>query len=121
MVHLMRTLVALALLAWSAIAAPQVHSPHECLEGSDFIRNAALSRDNGITREFFVGRLEEDLVLIKAYPPALRWFVHSPDDEAFLRKEVAAVFDAPEGSESHRAGFLKRCVQRAASGPSPDA
>jgi hypothetical protein len=100
------------LLLLSAGAAAQ-HSPGECREGSDFIRNAALSRDGGASREFFVGRLEEDLLTIRAFPPALRWFVHNPDDEVFLRSEVEAVFDAPLSSELHRAGFLERCTQRA--------
>ena len=89
------------------------HSPGECREGGDFIRNAALSRDGGASREFFVGRLEEDLLTIRAFPPALRWFVHDPDDEVFLRTEVKAVFDTPETSEQHRTGFLERCTQRA--------
>jgi hypothetical protein len=106
-------LVVAAALAWSAGAAAQAHSARECREGGDFIRNAALSRDGGTTREFFVGRLEEDLLTIRAFPPALRWFVHDPDDEQFLRTEVEAVFDAPEGSERHRAGFLERCARRA--------
>ncbi len=44
----------------------------ECTEGGEFIRNAALARDNGITREFFVNKLSEDLAMIQTYPrPAL--------------------------------------------------
>ena len=105
--------LALALILSTGAAAQQPHSSRECREGGDFIRNAALSRDTGTTREFFVGRLEEDLVMIRAFPPALRWFVHNPDDESFLRGEVEAVFDAPASSEQHRAGFLERCVRRA--------
>ena len=97
------------------------HSPGECREGGDFIRNAALSRDGGASREFFVGRLEEDLLTIRAFPPALRWFVHNPDDEAFLRSEVEAVFDAPLSSELHRAGFLERCARRATRHAGPSA
>jgi hypothetical protein len=106
-------LLALALILSTGAAAQQPHSSRECREGGDFIRNAALSRDGGATREFFVGRLEEDLLIIRAFPPALRWFVHGPDDEVFLRSEVEAVFDAPEPSEQHRAGFLERCARRA--------
>jgi hypothetical protein len=105
--------LALAVVLSTAVAAQQPHSSRECSEGGDFIRNAALSRDGGTTREFFVGRLEEDLSIIKAFPPALRWFVHNAEDEAFLRAEVEAVFDAPEPSEQHRAGFLERCGRRA--------
>jgi len=106
-------ILALTLLLSTGVTAEQ-HSAAECREGGDFIRNAALSRDGGATREFFVNRLEEDLVMIHAYPPALRWFVHDTDDEKFLRAEVEAVFDAPEPSERHRSGFLERCVRRSA-------
>ena len=107
------SILALTFLLSTGAAAEQ-HSASECREGGDFIRNAALSRDGGTTREFFVNRLEEDLVMIHAYPPALRWFVHDADDEKFLRAEVEAVFDAPEPSERHRSGFLERCVLRSA-------
>jgi len=107
-----RVLFALAISA-SAAAIAQPHSTGECREGSDFIRNAALARDAGASREFFVGRLEEDLVAIRAFPPELRWFVYDADDEAFLRAEVAAVFDAPQSGDEHQQGFLARCVQYA--------
>jgi hypothetical protein len=105
--------LALLLSLLSTAAAAQQHSPRECREGGDFIRNAALSRDSGTTREFFVGRLEEDLLTIRAFPPSLRWFVHNAEDEVFLRGEVEAVFDLPQSSEQHRASFLERCSQRA--------
>ena len=115
----MRNLAMVVALLLSAGAAAQPHSARECREGGDFIRNAALSRDAGATREFFVGRLEEDLQTIRAFPPALRWFVYDVDDEVFLRAEVEAVFDAPLTSEQHRAGFLERCVLRAEPWPGP--
>ena len=106
-------IIVLAAAVWSLTASAQPHSAAECREGGDFIRNAALSRDAGATREFFVGRLEDDLVAIRAYPPALRWFVHTPEDEAFLRTEVHEVFDAPAAGELHRDGFVERCARRA--------
>jgi hypothetical protein len=101
-----------ALLAWTAAAA-QPHSVRECREGGDFIRNAALARDAGATREFFVGRLEDDLAAIRAYPAALRWFVRDDADEAFLRTEVQEVFDTPAASALHRDAFVERCARRA--------
>ena len=101
-----------AAAAWSIAIAAHPHSVAECREGGDFIRNAALSRDNGITREVFVGRLDADLAAIRSYPPALRWFAHDAEDEAFLRAEVVEIFDAPAASEQHRAEFLDRCARR---------
>ena len=109
----MRGLLVAIALAWSAGTAAHPHSAGECREGGDFIRNAALARDAGYSREFFVGRLEEDFVLIRAFPASLRWFVRDAEDERFLRAEVEAVFGAPAASEQHRAGFLERCIQRA--------
>jgi hypothetical protein len=117
----MRCLMIVTLLILSSGAAAHPHSASECREGGDFIRNAALARDAGYTREFFVGRLEEDFVMIRAFPPELRWFVRDPSDEEFLRGEVEAVFGAPASSEQHRAGFLQRCTLRAEREKNPDA
>ena len=109
----MRRLILAGLLMMSSSAIAEPHSARDCREGGDFIRNAALSRDGGTTRAFFVGRLEEDMITIRAFPVQLRWFVRSPDDEQFLRSEVEAVFDAPLPVDQHRTGFLERCVERA--------
>jgi len=109
----MRAVLVAIALAWTPVAAAHPHSARECREGSDFIRNAALARDAGYTREFFVGRLEEDFVMIRAFPPDLRWFVRDPGDEDFLRGEVEAVFGAPASGEQHRDVFLQRCILRA--------
>jgi hypothetical protein len=109
----MRFLLLAAAAAWPLAAAAQTHSARECREGGDFIRNAALSRDAGATRAFFLGRLEGDLAAVRAFPPELRWFVRDAADEAFLRAEVEAVFDAPAPSAIHRDGFMERCARRA--------
>jgi hypothetical protein len=113
----MRCLFLAAVFVSCQVAAAQgagsTHSASDCREGGDFIRNAALSRDGGMSRETFLGRLEDDMVTIRAFPVSLRWFVHSPDDENFLRTEVQAVFDAPDQSERHRDGFMERCARRA--------
>lgn len=109
---MLRRLAMTILLATPLVAVAHAHTAGECREGGDFIRNAALARDNGTTREFFVGRLEEDLQTIRAFPAALRWFVADAGDERFLRDEVAAVFDAPLAGEEHRAAFVERCARR---------
>lgn len=82
----------------------------ECLEGSDFIKNAALSRDNGITREAFLDRLEGDLRIIKQYPPQLRWFAQDREDEALLTEAARGVFDSPRAPETHQSEFMATCV-----------
>ena len=81
----------------------------ECLEGGDFIANAARSRDNGMTKAEFLARLVDDIRLIQAFPPQLRWFVVDPQDAEFLAAEATKVFDAPLRPEAHRAQFLSRC------------
>ena len=85
----------------------------ECIEGADFIANAAMSRDNGIGRAAFIARLEGDFAAIRAYPVALRWFVKDGDDERFLRAAAEDVFDRPLPPDRHRAAFFAACVGRA--------
>lgn len=112
MKKLLRFTVALALSAASAASLASSLSVAECFEGSDFIANAALARENGISRSDFLGRLEDDFELIQAYPPALRWFAKDPEDERFLYESARQVFDAPEAPERHRARFLAACFNR---------
>jgi hypothetical protein len=109
----MRTL-ALAAVLVLACGPVLAHKPSatECQEAGDFIRNAARSRDGGTTREFFIDRLHQDYVLIRAFRPELRWFVLDADDEEFLQAEVEQVFDAPLAGEQHRTDFLERCARR---------
>ena len=81
---------------------------------SDFIANAARSRDAGISAAAFLGHMEEDFELIQSFPSDLRWFVHDPDDEAFLLASAREVFAHPSTPESHRQQFLQSCVDRMA-------
>jgi hypothetical protein len=114
----MRPLVAgaglLALLLAGGPALAHKPSVRECLEAGDFINNAALSRDGGTTREFFLDRLQQDYVMLRAFRPELRWFVMDTDDEDFLQTEVKLVFDVPVAGTQHRSDFLERCVLRPA-------
>lgn len=98
-----------ALPAW-----PHDISLEECAEGSDFIRNAALSRDNGLSRSEFIGRMHADIELIQAFPKELRWFVQDESDATLLLDHAAQVFDQPREAELHQAAFLQACVGRTA-------
>jgi hypothetical protein len=117
-----RAIVGAAILAAGCMLAPtmpadaSVPSFDDCVEGSDFIANAARARDNGVGRSVFVGRLEEDFAAIRGLPPALRWFVKDDDDERFLAGAAELVYDAPEPPERHRAAFLAACFARHAAG-----
>lgn len=86
----------------------------ECLEASDFVGNAALSRDNGVPAERFIDRLQQDFSLIQAFPEELRWFVHDAEDEAYLLGAARAVFERPGLPEEHRRKFLDSCFERMA-------
>ena len=118
----MQRLAALCVLLCAATSAPgapgaepsalQSVAARECREAADFIRNAAASRDAGMSRTAIVQRLHDDFEVVRAFPPALRWFVHNENDEAFLAHEVGVVFDAPSAGEQHRAVFLERCLAR---------
>src|SRR5476649_1653995 len=97
----------LATVLGGAVCAAAAHdlTLRECIEGGDFIKNAAMSRDNGVTREAFLERLESDLLVIRAYPPHLRWFVQDQDDEDLLVQATRTVFDSPRDPASHRSEF----------------
>jgi hypothetical protein len=92
-------------------AAVRSHPIEECLEAGEFIRNAALSRDNGISREHFMSRLFEDFMAIRAFPPQLRWFVRNELDEELLAGAAERVFDAPQPPLRHEIEFVDECMQ----------
>jgi hypothetical protein len=92
----------------------------ECFEGSDFIGNAALSRDAGMPGEAFIERMEQDFAMIHAFPNELRWFVHDADDEIFLLTEARDVFERPAAPDGHRRAFLEACIERMAGLPETD-
>ena len=87
----------------------------ECVEGSDFIRHAAMSRENGMTREDFLERMQSDIRAIQAFPAQLRWFVQDEEDEELLTSAARLVFDVPQNPETHQADFLAACAARVGS------
>ena len=111
MANYWRWLAAIAALV-SLTASASTLSVADCFEGSDFIANAAMARENGMSGEAFLHRMEEDFQLIQAFPPALRWFAQDEDDERFLFQSAREVFDAPDAPEGHRARFLAACLSR---------
>jgi hypothetical protein len=105
-------LVVALVVACASAARASVQSVAECLEGADFIANAARARDNGIAPDRFLDRLDSDLEAIRAFPPPLRWFARDDDDAAFLRTATEAVFREPVSPDEHRAAFLRACFAR---------
>lgn len=84
----------------------------ECREGGEFIRNAALARDYGMTRAAFLSRMAADFILIRMFPVELRWFARDAQDEAFLMEAAAQVFDQPREPSAHESDFLVACAAR---------
>jgi hypothetical protein len=107
----MRSIILAAVVAGLAAPAPAHDlSFNECIEGSEFIANAARSRDYGITRDEFMLRLHDDIAAIQAFPPYLRWFVQDEEDQRLLVAQTEGVFDDPRPPESHRSVFLEACL-----------
>jgi hypothetical protein len=115
MLRLASCVCALTLMV-TGIAPANAHkiSRSECVEGGEFIRNAALSRDAGMSRDSFITKMAEDLALIQSFPPALRWFVQDASDEELLTGAVVRVFDEPVMPEQHEERFISECMQTTA-------
>jgi len=110
----MRALYATLMLMVTNItpAGAYTLSLDECLEGSEFILHAAMSRDQGMTRDDFVGRVHADLAAIQQFPPELRWFAQDEEDAALLVHASEKVFDQPQQAREHQADFLETCVRQ---------
>jgi len=115
-IHLRRAVLAV-MVASAPVAWSHDLSVEECLEGGDFIRHAAMSRDYGMTRQQFMTRVHGDLLAIQSFPPELRWFVQDFEDEALLVSAAERVFDEPADPESHRDLFLQTCFGRVGFSP----
>lgn len=110
---MIRQLTAAAMLTGCVAAMAGTPTPEECWEGGEFIRNAALAREAGMSRAAFLERMEGDFRLIQNFPPDLRWFVKDRDDELFLLVAAARVFDVPARPMEHESLFLSACFSRA--------
>lgn len=107
-----KALVVLALGALASASHAHELSLDECLEGSEFILHAAMSRDGGMGREDFVGKVRADLEAIQQVPPEYRWFAQDEDDERFLVSASEDVFDMPRAPARHQSDFLQACMGR---------
>lgn len=111
-----RSAVAMAMFAAAAsLATPAVQahalSMEECAEGSDFIRNAALARDDGMPETQFIAQFHADVQALQRLPAELRWFVQDKEDEVFLLSAVQDVFRKPRPATVHQAQFALACVR----------
>jgi hypothetical protein len=110
----MSGLAAALVLALAAPPAPAIEvEPGECREASQFIGNAARARDNGYSRDKFVARFDEDIMLLAGMRPETRWFVHGDNETRFLRAAILQVYDSPREANAHERIFLAACLDAA--------
>jgi hypothetical protein len=100
-----------------AIAMAHQPSRQECAEGGDFIKNAALARDHGMPEASFISRIQDDIEVIKAFPPPLRWFVQDDEAAEFLIAAATEVFRKPKDAGKHQADFVKACLRKVVTKP----
>lgn len=108
-----RMLVVLALWGGcSGIASASDFLPteRECHEGSDFIKNAALSRANGYSKEFLIGRFDDDMTVLSGMHPEKRWFVRSQGATRFLRQSLLNVFAVKRKPQDQADIFFRSCM-----------
>jgi len=86
-------------------------SVSECKEASDFIKNAALARDNGVVETIFIDRIRDEIEIIRAFPPHLRWFVKDESDAKLLLTAAVNVFKHPKTARDHQIDFFNACVE----------
>lgn len=114
----MPRILLIILMAWTSVSAAPVFydfqpTQRECEEATDFIRNAALSRNNGYTKQKIVGLFDDNVTVLSSMDPEKRWFVRSPGATRFLRDTLVIVFDAPGRPGEHAARFLESCLDHA--------
>lgn len=103
-------LLSTALLCGSITpAVASRHTPAECREGGEFIRNATISRDNGLPRDAFFNHLIADLSMIRSLPEDLRWFARDEADEALLLRHAERVYDFTLAPKDNEAAFIADC------------
>jgi len=111
-----RSAAAMSILAAAAMLAANAAQAHplsleECAEGGDFIKNAALARDEGMQERQFVAQFQADVQALQRLPAELRWFVQDKDDEVFLLSAVEDVFRKPKPATVHQAQFALACMR----------
>jgi hypothetical protein len=112
-----KILALLTLMLIPALSIAHQPSRQECTEGGDFIKNAALARDRGMPEESFIAKIQDDLEVIKAFPPQLRWFVQDDEAAEFLLAAATDVFRNPKAAPKHQAEFIKACLRKVGAKP----
>lgn len=108
-----KTLAMMAFWSWCSIAVAAndfLPTEQECREASDFIKHAAMSRDNGYSQKKLVQRFDDDVLILSGMDPQKRWFIRSPGATRFLRAALVEAFEAPRQPKDQAARFFKSCM-----------
>ncbi len=97
------------LLAGAMQVIASTHTSAECREGGEFIRNAAISRDNGLPKDDFLNHLVADLSMIRSLPEEIRWFARDEADESLLIRHAERVYDYRMSAKHNEEEFLAAC------------
>ena len=103
------------LLASAMPVIASMHTSAECSEGGEggeggeFIRNAAISRDNGLPKDAFLNHLIADLSMIRSLPEGVRWFARDEADESLLIRHAERVYDYRMSAKHNEEEFLAAC------------
>ena len=103
-------IVLLALSLLPTICFARELSVTECSEAGDFIKNAALARDGGMSETTFLNKIRDDIDVIQSFPPHLRWFVQDDEDAKFLLTAATEVFQHPNSARKHQSDFFRTCL-----------
>jgi hypothetical protein len=112
-----RTAALLAFVLLPGLCLARAPDASECVEAGDFIKNAALARDSGMAEADFLSRIRDDIEIIQAFPPHLRWFVQDEEDAAFLIAAATDVFQKPRLAAEHQRDFVRACLVKVKSKP----
>lgn len=93
-----------------ASASDFLPTARECHEASDFIEHAAMSRDNGYSKKFLLGRFDDDMMVLRGMDPQKRWFVRSKGATQFLRQALVDVFAVKRKPGDQAGIFLRSCM-----------
>lgn len=111
----MRMVRMMALVLWggysSVVSASDfLPTERECHEASDLIEHAAMSRDNGYSKEFLVKRFDDDILILSGMDPQKRWFVRSKGATQFLRQALVDVFSVKRKPGDQASIFRQSCM-----------
>lgn len=115
----MKNLAIILFLLTPCAVFAHVPSFDECLEASQFISHASMSRDNGYPWETFAQQMENDINYLQSIPENLRWFVVDKDDGQYLYGWAETAFNNKKTPDENATDFLNSCLKRMNPEPKP--